>query len=230
MQPSNDRRGPAARHPRWRRVLAAASLAALSALAGCGGGGGGGSGPAAPSSDVSEPAAVATTQRFASIGLGNWHSCMLTAAGEAWCWGSNEHGQLGAMAMHRCMSGNIGCSHAPLRAGSGLNFASLHASERHSCGLTAAGAAWCWGFGLGGQLGDGRRADSVSPVEVAGGHVFSALATSAFSGLSCGLAADGSPWCWGPGFGFGTTGPAASPVPLRWDAASSVAWTRLALG
>ena len=50
-------------------------------------------------------------------------------------------------------------------------------SELHSCGLTPAGAAWCWGVGLGGQLGDGSQANSTSPLAVAGNHAFTAIAS-----------------------------------------------------
>ena len=70
----------------------------------------------------------------------------------------------------------------------------------------------------------------LSAVALAIGCIFSAVATSLFTGLSCGIEADGSPWCWGTGFGFGTKGPTASSVPLRWDNASSVAWAKLVLG
>jgi alpha-tubulin suppressor-like RCC1 family protein len=100
-----------------------------------------------PSYAEPRPLPVATSLRFEGIGLGNWHSCMLTAAGEAWCWGSNEYGQLGAASAQRCMSDNIDCSSTPLQVSGGIAFASLTADERVTCGLTPEGAAWCWGAG-----------------------------------------------------------------------------------
>ena len=46
-----------------------------------------------------------------------------------------------------------------------------------------------------GQLGDGREADSGSPVRVAGGLTFKAISAGYI--FSCALvAATGRPWCW----------------------------------
>jgi alpha-tubulin suppressor-like RCC1 family protein len=42
----------------------------------------------------------------------------------------------------------------------------------HSCGLTSTGAAYCWGFGYSGKLGNGSTSDSGTAVPVSGGMVF----------------------------------------------------------
>lgn len=65
----------------------------------------------------------------------------------------------------------------------------------HFCGLTAGGAAWCWGENIGGHRGDGTNTDRGAPVAVRGGHVFATL--SAGPGGTCGLKADQTIWCWG---------------------------------
>jgi alpha-tubulin suppressor-like RCC1 family protein len=90
------------------------------------------------------------------------------------------------------------------------------AISRFTCGLAAAGEAWCWGFGLGGQLGDGLRSSSDVPVAVAGGGRFGLLRTSALGDATCVLSTTGEPWCWGPGGGlFGDPAvPALAPVPV----------------
>ncbi len=203
-----------------------ALTAVLTAISGCGGG----SSPR-PSFEVSQPTAVLATERFTEIGAGNWHMCALSRLGKTWCWGSNERGQLGAASDERCMGDNLDCSSKPLQVSGSQPLASIAASDLVSCGLSAAGAAWCWGMDLGGQLGDGAFTSSATPVAVSGGHAFTALASSLYAGLICGVQADHSLWCWGTGFGFGTKGPAASGVPKRWDAASgTVAWRKLAVG
>lgn len=205
-------------------VLASVALC----LAACGSGD---NGPEIPSFDITEPQALALPPALTAASAGQAHMCALDATGQAWCWGSDEDGRLGAAASQRCMSGTIPCSPVPLRAAGALRFGALAASARGSCALAADGAAWCWGMGEGGQLGDGLRTSSTAAVAAAGGHRFTALYASNATGLVCGLKADRSLWCWGPGFGFGMQGPAASVVPQRWDAASGrVAWSRLAIG
>lgn len=214
---------------RWARC--STGVLALAALAGCGGSVCIGDLPCGPVPryDESRPAAVDTSQRFGAIGLGNWHSCMLDAGGAAWCWGSNEHGQLGADTAARCMDGNLPCSARPLAVGGGHVFIQVAASANHSCALASDGQAWCWGMGAGGQLGDGLRTDSQQPVAVTGGHRFVRLAASLWQGVTCGLKTDGSLWCWGIGFG-GAAGPAASAEPAPWTQASTVALHRITLG
>jgi alpha-tubulin suppressor-like RCC1 family protein len=231
-----DRHGLRWRAAPGRPALFAALFAALTVIGGCGGDvvciRGVPCGPV-PSFAEPQPAPVVTTQRFAAIGLGlgHDHSCMVTAAGAAWCWGNNQYGQLGATSAETCVEGaGLPCSSHPLAVAGGLAFTSLASGQRHSCGLTAAGAAWCWGLGLGGQLGDGRRSDSLVPRPVAGGHAFVQLAVSLYADHSCGLRADGSLWCWGPGLGGGSTGPAPSDAPARWDGAAAVAFRQIALG
>jgi alpha-tubulin suppressor-like RCC1 family protein len=215
-----------------RRLLRACSPWLALALAGCGGTTicieGAPCGPV-PTYDENLPEQVQTPERFVALALGNWHSCMIDTAGAAWCWGSNEYGQLGAASSERCDDDLLDCSPRPLPVDGGHRFVQLAASDRHNCGLAPDGQAWCWGLGLGGQLGDGRRADSRLPVPVAGGHRFAALTASLSGGTTCGLKDDGSLWCWGIGL-VGSVGPAASSEPQRWAEVGSVALRSAGLG
>jgi alpha-tubulin suppressor-like RCC1 family protein len=52
---------------------------------------------------------------------------------------------------------------------SGLSFSGVTTGQAHTCGVTAAGAAYCWGANGWGQLGDGTTTNRVTPVLVAGG-------------------------------------------------------------
>ena len=178
--------------------------------------GGGESTKKLPTYIQTTPARLETMLSFSAVGLGHNHSCALTTAGEAWCWGANDYGQLGVTTTALCSGSFVPCSAVPLRVPTNLRFTSIGGSERHTCALGLDGKAWCWGFGQGGQLGDGLRRDSLVPVVVAGGHVFSALEVGGGL-LTCGLKVDGSAWCWGPGNagGLGNNSPDGSPVPVQ---------------
>lgn len=164
-----------------------------------------------------EPAQVSTTLRFTAIAAGCLHSCAIDTVGETYCWGSNRDNQLGSAGpMDNC--GESRCSATPVRVAGGHVFTQLATGRRHSCGLTAAGSAWCWGYGRDGQLGDGRATSSPAPVRVAGGLVFTTLAANATSSSTCALTPIGEAWCWGGNrsgaLGNGTDIESA-PVPVQ---------------
>jgi alpha-tubulin suppressor-like RCC1 family protein len=125
---------------------------------------------------------------FDSLAMGQSHACGLTAGGGAYCWGANAVGQLG--------SGASGApSTVPVAVSGGLTFTSLAAGAFHTCGRTAAGAAYCWGLGTSGQLGAGTAVSSASPIAVAGGLTFTKLVAG--TQHTCGAATTGGVYCWG---------------------------------
>jgi alpha-tubulin suppressor-like RCC1 family protein len=162
------------------------------------------------------PSSVSTSLGVDRVAQGYDSGCMLTPSGDAWCWGNNEHGQLGAVTAKSCQGGLVACSWQAVQAQAPMRFASLSPSRLHSCGIDLAGQAWCWGFGAGGQLGDGLGTDSMAPVAVAGQHHFVHIDAGSDGLLSCALDDVGTAWCWGPGdsggLGNGTSDGAKAPV------------------
>lgn len=149
------------------------------------------------------------------LAVGRNHVCGLTTDGAAWCWGNNDVGQLGAAASDTCTiaGASLPCSRTLVAVTGGKTFVSLVAN-RHTCGLTAAGEAWCWGQNDHGQLGSSLGAlFSATPVRAGGALLFSRLATGYLH--TCGIALDGVTYCWGNPPGLGSTrfdGPTATVV------------------
>ena len=172
---------------------------------------------------------------FQKMSLGWYHTCGLTTAGEAYCWGWNFYGQLGIDRTSDFRSGES----SPVPVATPLRFASISAGRDHTCALTPEGIAYCWGLNTFGQLGDGTAADypqlALVPRAVAGGLSFNSLAT----GLehTCALTAAGIAYCWGHNFreastefggqlGDGTFETRLTPTPV----AGSIAFVQLGAG
>jgi alpha-tubulin suppressor-like RCC1 family protein len=138
-------------------------------------------------SRVPAPLAVTGNAPFVHVASGGLHTCALTASGETWCWGRNLDGQLGAPAP-------LASAPAPRRVENAPAFVRLTAGDNHTCGLTAAGEAHCWGYNALGQLGDGTQQSRSSLARVPG-MSFGTL--EAGMGFTCGEALAGYTYCWG---------------------------------
>ena len=93
-----------------------------------------------------------------------------------------------------------------------IGVGSIVAGVWHSCGLTATGRAYCWGVGT--YLGVSPAPITRSPVEVAGGRTYAALAAGGEHTI--GLTTSGEVYAWGQAnsgqLGNGTVGTSHAPV------------------
>lgn len=133
---------------------------------------------------------------FSSVSVGLAHTCGLTGQGTAYCWGDDSFGALG--------NGSVTTAPqtTPTPVSGGLQFKSISAGAEYTCGITAAGKTYCWGFNPAGTLGDSTVADTAMPAAVAGGIAFSSIAATAANtvlGETCGLTSSGVAYCWGAG-------------------------------
>ena len=171
--------------------------------------------------DSPAPVAVAgLASGVSAIASGGAHSCALTTAGAALCWGWNANGQLG--------DGSVTDSASAVKV-SGLGSApiAIAAGGAHSCALLHGGAVQCWGFNAYGQLGDGSTTDSAVPVSVVGLGA-GVVALAAGNAHTCALTGAGAVQCWGYGY-YGQLGDGAetqdsvSPVAVKGLAAPATA-------
>lgn len=106
------------------------------------------------------PVAVAAVLSGVSAG---WETtCGVTLAGQALCWRSNDHGQLGSG------GADAGAHPNPLPVNTAVSFGAVRANRGHTCALTAAGDAYCLGTQALGALGDGWDPARVVPMRVTG--------------------------------------------------------------
>lgn len=148
---------------------------------------------------------------FARLSLGSKHSCGLTVAGRAYCFGGNDNGQLG--------TGDTAARYSPAAVMTDLTFSGVSAGDSHSCGWTPEGRAHCWGSNLYGQLGHSDITESGTPFAVAGNLTFISLHVGKYH--SCGLVPGGRAYCWGFNdrgqLGRGGTANSSTPVPVHGD-------------
>src|SRR5262249_7565937 len=132
------------------------------------------------------------------VTLGPTHGCVLLEDGSAWCWGKNEHGQLG--------DGTTSDRSAPVKAhlpspaaqisAAGPSHYETGSSESYTCATMTNGSLTCWGSSHHGQLGNNQVAGDVRvPTKVDSLAGVSQVAAS--NAHTCVVKTDGSVSCWG---------------------------------
>jgi alpha-tubulin suppressor-like RCC1 family protein len=148
---------------------------------------------------------------WSSVTAGTYDTCGLTSDDAAWCWGWDSNGEVG--------NGDLGGTFdTPQPVAGGHRWLTLDAGSESTCGVRRDGSAWCWGANGEGQLGTGSigGGDATRPVRVVGDLRWRTVSVGYQH--ACGIADDGTAWCWGRNpsgqLGNGTAG-VSSPVPVR---------------
>jgi len=172
------------------------------------------------------------------IAAGPDQTCVV-ASGDVYCWGGDEHGQLGinstSTSLKPVLVQVIGASRSlPVTELSSTIY------MPYTCAI-ANGAVYCWGDNTRGQLGDGTTTDKYVPtsvittsgigsrqaISIATGAnypatypTYSSTANGMETGQSCAAMTDGTAFCWGANqygqMGQGTTSltPQTQPIQL----------------
>jgi alpha-tubulin suppressor-like RCC1 family protein len=133
------------------------------------------------------PVPVTGGFHFFQVSAGQSFSCGLTTDSLAYCWGSNQKGELGD---------GSGTDHlAPTAVAGGRRFRQLRAGLDQACAIDLNAVAWCWGANFSGQIGDGSNTVRPTPVRVSGGLHWRQL--SGGNSFTCGVTTDNHAYCWG---------------------------------
>ncbi|MBN2724347.1 MAG: hypothetical protein JXR95_09780 [Deltaproteobacteria bacterium] len=129
---------------------------------------------------------------FLDVSEGMEHSCGIDLNQQAWCWGDNNHSQLGNTLQH---------SSTPLMVNQpeGISFIKLSSGINHTCALDTAGHVWCWGSNTVYQLGSASRTlpEYADPGIVDLPDYIMAADISCGTEHCCIIDSSGSVWCWG---------------------------------
>jgi alpha-tubulin suppressor-like RCC1 family protein len=152
--------------------------------------------------------ATAASLSFIQVSGGTDHTCGITSANRAVCWGTGLLGNGGATA-----------NQPPVEVAGGHSFRQVSAGGEHTCAVTTDFRAYCWGRNVSGQLGDGSTTRRETPVPVAGGRQFRAISVGREHTCAVGFS-DGRAYCWGSNnfgggqLGDGTTTDRLTPTPV----------------
>ena len=146
-----------------------------------------------------------------AIATGDQHACAILRGGSVECWGDDYYGQLGNSTSGPGVFSSVPVSVTGLLSG----VTAITGGDSHTCAITSAGAAYCWGYNAEGQLGNGVTTNDSVPVPVSG---LSSGVSSISAGYdhTCALSSVGAAECWGDNaygeLGDGTTTDRSSPV------------------
>lgn len=153
-----------------------------------------------------EPLAV---PRVVAVSAGNEHACALDDSGTAYCWGSQENGQIGTFqssdlwnyTLCRDDLGNTSpCKEYPFEVKSLKNqLRSISAGSYYSCATSNYGTLYCWGandFGQSGVYPNTYGGPSSTPHGIDQTTAEMAIVVTG-ERHTCALTTEGAVYCWG---------------------------------
>ena len=146
-----------------------------------------------------DTAGVLASKTIKQIASGGISSCVIASDDKAYCWGSNNFGQLG--------NGNLKNSSTPTPVSTtgvlaGKTIKQITAGNSYFCVIASDDKAYCWGGGRRGALGNGSTLSLVistpTPVSTTGvlaGKTIKQI--TAGTEFTCAIASDDKAYCWG---------------------------------
>jgi alpha-tubulin suppressor-like RCC1 family protein len=144
-----------------------------------------------------------------SFDTGDDLTCGIITLGHAYCWGLNNHGQVGAVTDSVCFASTEAatspsdtsktaaepCTLSPRALATSLEFSAVSAGDSSACGISLSGQALCWGKGTHGEIGNGSVGNRATPAVVTAGLSFSSISVG--GAHACALTTTNAAYCWG---------------------------------
>ena len=174
------------------------------------------------------------TKAISEHSLGYYHNCGIMSDEKIYCWGEGEWGALGTNS-----TTNV-TTPTPVDDSGALNgkkIIQVATGDFHTCALDADGKAYCWGYGLNGENGNGVNRQENAPVAVdTTGVLAGKKLTQIATGLNhnCAVDTEGAVYCWGENksgeLGNGSTTKSAAPVSVSMQQFSGKKAKQVAVG
>lgn len=147
------------------------------------------------------------------IDTGGESTCARRSNGRLFCWGYNGDGQVGDGTTARRLK--------PTQvSGRRTDWATVDTANHHVCATRTTGRLFCWGDGLGGQLGTGATELRLRPTQVSGSRTDWRNVTLGYD-HTCARRSTGRIFCWGYNnnheLGDGTTDDSLLPTEVAGD-------------
>jgi alpha-tubulin suppressor-like RCC1 family protein len=126
---------------------------------------------------------------WAQLVGGDDHSCGIDGSGGLWCWGKNEHGELGSNTQLEKLPTPTQITEPP------NDWRHVSAGEHHNCSVDWDGRLFCWGSNEGGALGLDGVEQQPLPVLVSDTRTYARVIAGGRHG--CAQDIGGATYCWG---------------------------------
>jgi alpha-tubulin suppressor-like RCC1 family protein len=149
---------------------------------------------------------------IAEIFAGEQSACARKTDDTLWCWGLNNHGQLG--------NGTFTDSAVPVQVvdmvGASFLAAGGTVAALNACAWQASGALSCWGWNSNGEVGDGTMIDKPFPTATG---IVPVTSVAAANIATCASVTNTTAYCWGGNtygqLGDGTVNMSTTPVAVQ---------------
>jgi alpha-tubulin suppressor-like RCC1 family protein len=156
-------------------------------------------GPESRDNDAVSPVRVPAPARadagssaWASVDVGEGHTCAVLTDDSLWCWGRNSQAQLGTTTLEAQ-------ERRPIQVTADRRWLRVDASQNYTCALDAEGSLWFWGYNMGIRSDAGNPFGSVEqelrvPTRSNSGPW---LDVSSNMFHTCAIDRASDLWCWG---------------------------------